>query len=239
MDILYIAGGQDGHTERMLMYSLRSVAKHGKGAGRIFVSSPEPFSFQGVEYITTPRRYKEKAKDIMWAIENAMDYVGDEFLLSSVDHFYVRDVDFDRYPYYMRGQLPTEYGGENDHYLHHLVDTRRFLEECGLGTIDFSSHCNTHFDKGLFLKYQNAIRKSYDCTPYGIEASAFMGNIIDKERGVEPVYRDDIKIACANTYDNVKERIGKAECFSILSVVMTEAVGGYLEMLFPEKCKYE
>lgn len=239
MDILYIAGGQEEQTERMLRYSLRSIAKYGKNVGRVIVSCPKPFSFEGVEYVITPRKYKEKAKDIMWAIENAMDQMGDEFLYSSVDHFYVKDTDFERYPYYSRGQLPSEYGREEDHYLHHLVDTRLFLKECGLGTIDFSSHCNTHFDKNLFRKYENAIHKAYDCTPYGIEASAFMGNVIDHENGVVATPREDIKIACANTYDNVKERIGDAECFSVLSIVMDEAVGGYLDMLFPDKCKYE
>lgn len=238
MDILYIAGGKERETEQMLRFSLRSIAKYGRNVGKVFVCSPEPFDLN-VEPIIVPRRYKEKAKDIMWAIENCMDYVGDEFLYSSVDHFYVRETDFENYPYYYRGELPTEYGAESDHYLHHLVDTRNFLKECGLGTIDFSSHCNTHFNKCVFRKYQNAIRKAYDCTPYGIEASAFMVNAIDKEVGVKPTFREDIKIACANTYDNVSEKIEGAECFSILSMTMQEAVGGYLEMLFPDKCVYE
>lgn len=238
MDILYIAGGKEEETEQMLRYSLRSIAKYGKNIGKVVVCAPKPLDFN-VEQVIVPRRYKEKAKDIMWAIENSIDSLGDEFLYSSVDHFYIKETDFDHYPYYYRGELPTEYGNEKDHYIHHLVDTRHFLEECGLGTIDFSGHCNTHFDKNIFRKYQNAIHKAYDYTPYGIEASAFMINAIDKEKGVEKVYREDIKIACANTYDNIIEKIGKSECFSILFMTMKESVGEWLEIQFPDKCNYE
>jgi len=243
MDILYVFGGTDLLGERMLRLSLRSIARHGKGIGRVFVSAPERprWLSESVVFVDTPRRYPTKAKDILWAIEHTIETsdIDTEFLLSSDDHFYLRDVDFDNYPYYLRGELPEEYGNPEDHYFHHLVDTRKFLLECGLGTKDFSGHVNTHFNKDIFRKYIGAVHRSYECTPYGIEPTCLMVNAIDRERGVQATPRKDIKIACANTYDNVRERIGDNECVSILSVTMDEAVGGYLENLFNEKCHYE
>ena len=243
MDILYIAGGNDPMCERMLRYSLRSIDMFGKNVGKVYVSAEERPSFLSDEafFIPTPRRYPRKAKDIMAAIEFSIysSSIDDDFLYSSDDHFYIRPVDFDDYPFYMRGELPTECKDSDDHYLQHLVDTRRFLHECGLGVTDFSGHVNTHFNRDVFRKYIGAVHKSYDETPYGIEPTCFMVNAIDKERGVHGVMREDIKIACANTYDNIREIIKDAECFSVLSMTMNEAVGSFLQMTYPNKSRYE
>lgn len=243
MDILYIAGGKDSECQEMLRYSLRGIDKFGHGISRVFISAQEKPEWLNEEaiFIPTPRYYASKAKDIMAAIEHCIreSDIDTEFLYSSDDHFYVKDVDFNHYPYYFRGELPAECKNPDDHYLQHLVDTRSFLSQCNFGTIDYSGHVNTHFNSDIFQKYITAVHKSYDITPYGIEPTCFMLNAMEAERKIDRVFREDIKIACANTYDSITSKIGDNECFSILSMTMKEAVGEYIRMLFDRKSVFE
>ena len=79
---------------------------------------------------------------ILHTIDNTN--IGDDFLVSMDDHFYIREVDFNNYPIYAKivggdTQLavnkrpPTKYG-------RFILKTKEFLQNLGLPTYYFTLH---------------------------------------------------------------------------------------------------
>ena len=139
MDILYITKqGRSQCNDMELKWSLRSIEKYGHGIDRIFVVGwcPDWLSDEVVKipYETNvdtsdPTNMRLKALDIakkvLYVIDNTD--IGDDFLVSMDDHFYVRGVDFNEYPIYAKKgngiYLPE--GSRGGAYVEFLCNCRR------------------------------------------------------------------------------------------------------------------
>ena len=164
MDILYIIGnGCSKCNDLELRCSLRSIAEYGKNISRVFVAGycPEWLSDDVVKVPfeqpwpklkdgeaeaqdNLTRKHANMLATILYVVDNTD--IGDEFLVSSDDHMYVRSVNFDKYPFYCKrfgtiNLLP--YDG-NTEYRKFLAKTRERLESEGMTAYYFCLHRNMH-----------------------------------------------------------------------------------------------
>ena len=170
MDILYFNGHDCSKCDNFeLRCSLRSIAKYGKNVDRVFVVGycPEWLSdevikipYKNDSYKTCHEKHLNILKACLYAVENSD--IGDEFLVSSDDHFYVNDVDFNNYPYYVKdvyknGELPRTFKGSE--YRKCMVSTYMYLNSKGLSTKYFALHRNMHCSRQLIKECESYINE--------------------------------------------------------------------------------
>ncbi len=241
MDILYTLGDGSDWNNNEIKYSLRSLEKFGTGVGRIFIAGPELPEFinpKAVTWIYATDPYGKKHKNILHKIEKAIyqSEIGDHFLLSSDDHFFIRETDFENYPYYKKGNLPSRTTeGKDNEYWKSLVATRQILERFALPVFSSNPHCNTHYDRQAYIENQLMMNEGFRV---GAEVNCLMGNIL-AERGEQFIDYRDIKISHIESREDILRQLGQSHCFSISDSALEEGMKEYLEELYPHKSRYE
>ena len=247
MDILYILGTGSKHDNIELRMSLRSICKYGRNVGRVIVAG-DPVDWLSDEVVTVriPVKYKRKHHEMMNRVQFCVEHgiVDGEFLVSSDDHFYVKDTDFDHYPYYIKSLelLKTATKGER-HYGYHLslVQTRELLEKHHLPVYNFEQHCNTHLHAQIVRDFKGLIDETYQIERGSPPTTIVMNAWCSTPKGPAELYkRKDVKIVAANTISDIRAQIGDRECFSISdSLFATSAIIDFFKEEFPDKCRYE
>ena len=247
MDILYVIGRGSRWDNNELRYSLRSIERFGKNIGNVYVVGycPGFIDKSFVTWIPCTDAYSDKHKNILRCIERAVAQsdISDDFLLSSDDHFYIKDTDFDKYPYFRKGALPDHIEPNDTCVSYHtsLVSTYKVLKAAGLTTHKFCWHGNTHFNKTLFNDPQfAAIRDlSYSMTG-GCEPTCLMLNFALAKRPFEFVQRHDRKFGDGTDAIEFANGIADGrECFSCSPGVMQSYVAQWLQKNFPKKSHFE
>ncbi len=243
MDILYVVGTGSHWENNELRYSLRSIAKNARNVGRVFIVGHKPdFVSDIVTHIPYEDTKNRKHKNIMLKVAYAAEHsdIAPHFLISSDDHFYVREVDFDNYPVYYQDKViaphPTAEQLKNNYYKS-LVQTRELLTKWGLPHFQTNPHCNTHFDTELYRRFYPLFTEAVNLE-YGGEVNCIMGNLL-AEQGIQPKQFIDKKISEFDTIADLEQQIGQTECFSIGDNAIKCGVDAYLQQLFPYKCIYE
>ena len=136
MDIVYVIGTESKHGNLELRMSLRSIAMYGMNKGKVIVvGAPPKWLSDEVIKVNVEDKYVYKHSNILMCIEKVVDLglVDGDFLYSSDDHFYCREVDFDNYPYYIKGPLRKRVDELDPFYNYHksLCDTRMLCEKHG------------------------------------------------------------------------------------------------------------
>ena len=248
MDILYIVGKDSQVYDFELRCSLRSIYRHGRNVGRVYVvgNCPEWLSDKVVKLpvedinedtIGPVKKAQNIASKLLYAIDNSD--IGEEFLVSMDDHFYTSQTDFDEYPFYIKkahslnGILPSNRSTE---YSSFLADCKENLEKLGLPTFYFTLHRNMRMIKSSVIDCRATIEDFIrNDTPF--EVFALIGNYQFKEGLCSPVIVEDNRInngeswwRTSPSYDNV---------FS--TGPFTEMSGLYqlLRGLYPNKSVYE
>lgn len=247
MDILYILGTGSRHDNIEVRMSLRSIAKYGRNVGRVIVAGDPPeWMSDEVVKVPIPVKYSRKHHEMMHRIQYCVmnNIVDGEFLVSSDDHFYVKETDFDNYPYYYKSLAlrNTAIQGERCYGYHmSLKQTRELLERHHLPIVNYEQHCNTHIHARIFKEYQDILNESY-ALERGSPPTTLAMNIwrTTDYAPKEIVKRADIKIKAANSAQNIMAMIGQNECFSIGdSIFATPAIMEFFLSQYPEKSKYE
>ncbi len=247
MDILYVIGCGSNWDNNELRYSLRSIERFGRNVGRVFIAGycPDFIDQSVVTWIPCPDEYDFKHKNILRCIEKAVaeSDIADDFLYSSDDHFYIAETDFDQYPIFRKGALPSKRKPEDGEFDYNtsLVATHKLLTAAGLTTHNFSWHGNTHFNKTLFNEPQFAAMRelSYGLTG-GVEPTCLMLNYMLAKRPFEWVQRHDRKYGDETTREEFFNGLDEnRECFSCSPNVMRTYLATYLAEQFPNKSKYE
>lgn len=240
MDILYVVGIGSKWQNNELRYSLRSIDRFGRNVGRVYIATEHLPAFVNPEKVVHyPIRDLGKIKhlNIMDKIEGVMQHtdIGDDFLLSSDDHFYIRETDFDNYPLYYKGEI--EERDENAEYWLSMRDTKHLLQQYGLTTYSTNPHCNTHFNRPMFMEH-SALMKEGKQLRYGAEVNCLMGNLMIAA-GVEPVCYNDIKINSFKNREDLLRQLGDTHCFSIYDSALNCGIKEYLREMFPNKSRWE
>ena len=247
MDILYVVGrGFSQWNDNELRYSLRSIAKNGKNIGRVFIAGycPPFVNRNAVTYLKVKDETNIKHHNILHCIDEVVKHtdIGEEFLYSSDDHFYIRETDFNEYPFFRKGILP-DVVEENDGaktYHQSLVDTRKLLTWCGLPFNNYAWHGNTHFRRSLWEseRFQFLIEAS-KMFEQGVEPTCLMLNYWQSVIGFEETWRADCKFHHDLTDATFEEETKDRECISASNAIRGRWLESYLTKTFPKKCKYE
>lgn len=207
MDILYIVkGGAVGGTDVELRCSLRSIAKHGRGIDRVFVVGGCPawlsdavtcIPYQQSDVVDFAAKGRNIARTALYAVEHSD--IGEDFLVSMDDHFYLRDVDFNNYPYYCRtgagyenGELPRD-AERASIYRRYLAESRAFLEARGLPTLCMALHRNMHCSR----RWIDGAREMVDDVIEGrgvCEIWVLLNNWAIANEGIVPTMAVDCKV---------------------------------------------
>ena len=246
MNILYVVGSGSNWFDNELKYSLRSIEKNGINVDNVFIVGEKPrfINEDKVKHIYCFDKFGfgQKHNNIHYKVEYAMNtgMLGDHFLISSDDHFYIKPTDFDAYPVYFRNkEIPTKTpeGVKPSIYWYSLFETRKFLLKKGLPIYQTNPHANTHIDVNLWRDNTKLFNEAMKI-PYGGEINCIMGNLMIAN-GVEPQRITDCKVFKYKTEEQLKEKIADNHVFSIDDGAIECGIGRYLGNLFPDKCSYE
>lgn len=245
MDVVYIVGNGSKWNNNELRYSLRSIEKHGKNIGRVFLVGDDPkFLSDEVTYLYCYDKYGPcfAHKNIEYKIQYAIStgQLPEHFLIASDDQFYIQDVDLDNYPvYYKNREIPYEVpeGHKPGSYWYSLLETRKLLLRRGLPIYQTNPHMYKHFDVQLYKDNIQLFNEAYRL-PHGGEVSLLMGNLMIAN-GVEPQRINDCKVFQYNTQEELDRKLNDRHVFSISDSAIPCGIGKYLAALFPDKSRYE
>lgn len=251
MDILYVyREGASTCNGCELKYSLRSIEQYGKNVGRVFVVGycPEWLSSEVIKIpcedywqednISQIKKNQNIARKILYTIEHSD--IGEEFLVSMDDHFYVRKVDFDNYPYYIStnvcgGNLP-KYKISKNQYQQFLCDCRKYLENKGLPTLYFTLHRNMHISRKAVEECKDIIQ---DClnSSQPMELMVTLNNYRYSKGEIIPTPTKDVKIYNGGNWWQTSPN--ETEVFSTGDFKEDSGLHILLKGMFNKKSKYE
>lgn len=254
MDILYIIGkGCSQCDDQELRYSLRSIDKFGKGVGRVFVAGhcPEWLSSNVVKVpFLQPYSNLQDIEDFMdrlackhiniietvlYAVDNTD--INDEFLVSMDDHFYVRNVDFDNYPFYLKGkenrELPKSSSSE---YGKFMVKTREFLESKGLSIYYLVPHRNMHCSRKIINECRETLEEIIQ-NKIPVECLCYLLNYWHTKYNIPLTPTSDVKVKSG--HDWVRTNSMFTEVFSTGDFKRMSHLNYLVSTLYKEKSKYE
>ena len=249
MDILYIIGERCSKCDYFeLKCSLRSIEKYGKNVGRVFVAGycPDFLSDEVVKVPVVDQPYEhpetqiEKHINILYTILYVVDNtdISNDFLVSMDDHFYIKETDFDNYPFYCKihgekNKLPLS--GKTE-YKQFLAQTRQFLHDNNLTTYYLTLHRNMHCNKTIIAECRSILNQVIN-NKIACEPMAFILNYWNTNHEIEITPVEDVKLNGGSQWWKADPR--NTEVFS--TVDFEPGIGLYtlIEGLYPNKSKYE
>ena len=249
MDILYLLGegcSRCGNNE--LRYSLRSIEKFGKNVGNIYVAGYCPkWLSKKVHKVPVKQIYEKPANiiekhnnmlaTILYVVDNTD--IGDEFLVSMDDHFYIREVDFDNYPIYAKivaGDDNLKSRTPPNRYGKFIESTKMFLESLGLPIKFFTLHRNMHLSRKAISECRDILDKIIK-EKISCEHMAFIINFMYKKTPFKYIPIKDIKLKDVDQWWKVDPK--NTEVFSTRDFEPDSCLDILISNLFPNKSKYE
>jgi hypothetical protein len=229
IDIVIPIGNRSYKNYTELRFCLRSIAKHLKGYGNVFIIGTCPDWIQNITHIPAeddPRnRFRDRniVNKITAACKDGR--VSQDFIMVHDDHFLLEDIEAKHFPYVHHGPVNIV-GGQ---YGYTKQNTIGVLGEVN----DHDSHCPILFNKKKFLnsvptvdwsKWYGYLVKTLYCVMNGIEAE----------------YYPDLKIRWAETVEEIRDAIAGRKWFSIGDRCWGNGqMKDVLDELYPSKSKWE
>lgn len=252
MDILYVngLGAYSVNDNIELRYSLRSIEKFGKNIGRVYVVGYCP-EWLSDEVIKIPRdgqmfddirdewhKAANIGDNIYYAIDNSD--IGDEFLVSMNDHFYIAEVDFDNYPYYAKlindsEEIP-EYDKKTEKYLRFMGKVKDFLGEQGLSQINFTLHKNMHLSRENLAAVKGLFDQSIS-QERGAEIFALANNWKFKQEPFNFTAIEDAYVRRNAEMWKVDPEL--TDCFGLNETFFFTKLQERMAEMYPDRSKYE
>lgn len=244
-DILLPLGTGSRQQDFELRYCLRSIEKHLKGVGNIFLVGEKPEWVQNVFHIPAkdnPNNWN-RARNIYDKIMAGVNYfdktwienygfngtkLSDNFLFMNDDHYLLTDYEADEFPYYHRGTIRgIDYGNNRPQTMQMDNTERLFLQSIN----DFDIHCPIIYNKEKFKK---SFPEKWPEHGYGIKSMYCAVNEIEGEE------IEDLKFKEPLMKESIYQALEDRSWFSIgdrclKSGAMKEVLGE----LYPNKSKYE
>ncbi|MGN6436860.1 MAG: hypothetical protein ACTHMM_10020 [Agriterribacter sp.] len=230
VSVVYILGPGSGWNNNEIRYSLRSVEKHLKGYGEVFIVGIKPDWMQNVIHIAVNdqegTQYKESNihRKIIAACNSVL--VSDDFVLINDDHFFLQDMDADSMPYYYDGLITSRLKRDKNSYHISLVNTLTALRREKHDSKYFDIHCPILVNKAMYLhanqKYNWGIKRGY-CIK-----SLYLNTI-----GEKGIPAKDFKVRSMQEIDLSRPY------FSISDQALSPALERFMEELYPSPSKYE
>ena len=236
-DIVYLyADGCSTWRGRELGFSLRSLIKHGKNFGKVFIVGDKPnYLNENIIHISKEddkshckeRRLYEK---ILTACRTGE--ISDPFIFFNDDYFLVKDIDMASLPYYYFNtlELKASLRPKKDIYFKALKNTYEILKSKGLSTIHFDIHYPMYYHKEFFEKAMLA----YD---WKIRGGYVVKSLYANTMKIIGTPKKDRKIFHSHNKREIMEAITGTDLFSTENI--TRTMSEVLQKLYPEKSIYE
>ena len=259
IDILIPLGTGSRHDNFELRMCLRSIEKHLKGVGNIFLVGEKPEWVKNVIHI--PARdnpnnwnrarniYDKIMAGISYIDDLKVDYVNsrkhemqvsciclsDNFLFMNDDHYLLTDYESAEFPYYHRNEfnLPELHNGGNMPQYKQTLNTIEFGFDDGY---DFDVHCPILFNKKIFKDLFSRLPERWPV--HGILIKSYYANhCLDTTKWIPC---EDLKFKEPLMKESIYMALEGRSWFSIgdrclKSGAMKEVLGE----LYPNKSKYE
>lgn len=224
--IVYVLGKGSKWKNWEIRLSLRSIQKHLKNYGQVFVVGEDP-GLKNVIHIPAKDPHPIPDSNIMHKLTIACKTpeISDTFLFANDDHYLLSDFEADKFPYFYSGTL-EEYIKKRgrDGYSNRVNNTLQSLTERNLPTKFFDIHTPILYKKDLFLKHvteQYDLKKRDGMVLKSLYANAIQAQGVETQDGkLDKLPLRDMKIV--STMPKVKYSIQR-----------------YLFEQFPEPSKWE
>ena len=241
-DVLYILGdGAADIDDRPLRWSLRSLAKHARGLGRVIVAGyPPKWLSKEVVVLSIPDEpgCGKQTNIALCAIKAARAAkIEGLYLYSSDDHYLLQDADLRAWPRYFTGDIRNERDGE---YGRSLEETRRFLESQGLPSGRRACvHMNTWMDARDLDEAERLVREGARHSRLGIEPACVFNALYEVRGGAGHVlYMHDRKAARARSCETKVKR-GRPAFSTTPEAERDPVVVAWMEAHYPAPSRWE
>lgn len=235
-DVVYLLGKRSAWDDNELRYSLRSVERHLKNIGTVYIIGGDPSFLNPETFIHIPYAdiHKNKARNIKDKIYSIcqLDAVSDNFMLFNDDYFLNQDIDATNYPYYHKCKLQETMLIQRNEYSRHVSPTFDILRSQGFRTWNYDVHKPIIYNKRLFMETMD----KYDWErEYGFIIRSLYCNTLK----VDGAYKKDGKAGWAMPVERWVRFTEEIDCFSIDDCSVNEHFKTFIDKLFPTKSRFE
>lgn len=228
MDIVYVLGRGSQWNNEEIRYSLRSICKFTKH-DNVYVIGEKPYFAKDIIHIPV-NDFNKKEYSIYNKIRIACNIpeLSEEFLFMNDDHFFVKEVDIDNYPFYHQDDLTVEIQKRlRSPYRTEIERTYAYLKDKVKSPKYYDIHTPIRYNKNDFLEIMIQ-------TPIH-EQEMIIKSLYANMKGVKGTFRKDIKLLAVDF-----SRVRGVDCFSVGDRCNYRALKRYLDGLYGDQpCKYE
>lgn len=228
ISVIYPLGKGSRHQNIEIRYSLRSVQKHLKGLGSIWIVGEKPDFLKDVNHIPLKDTQPISDSNIFLKIKAACEHpeISDTFLFFNDDHYLLQDFEADKFPYYYCSTI-SEYLKRRsvDSYAKRVRNTQKSLKERNLPDKHFDIHYPILYNKKAFLEHVVPYFDLKDKTGFVIKS----------------MYANALKIEGEETRDYKLQSPPPEKKCKVFSTYpkISGAIYRFLEYKFPNKSIYE
>jgi hypothetical protein len=244
IDVVYVLGKGSRWNNNEIRFSLRSIEKHLKNYGKVWVVGECPKFLKDVIHVPFPDCQKAKENNIYIKIAAACkEQVSDEFLLFNDDHFLNSDFDTESFPFFYQEKVSDVMNARTifDNYYRALYNTHLALSKKEAQEYYYDVHTPIRIHKRYFLAampfyFEDNFIDS-DIDKYGYVVKSLYANSIMDEPGTP--YKD-VKITQAKNKEEIEEQIKNSLIFSTgESHFVKHHLRTIMPSLYPDKSKWE
>lgn len=240
IDIFYPLGGGSFWNNNELRYSLRSVEKHLKNYGNVYIIGRKPDWIQNVIHIphedATPFKEKNIFVKILMACEMFTE-MSERFLFMNDDHFLLENSNAELFPYYYKCPLETTLQRVTAGKYHRaLLATYNELVFNDKPTLNFDGHIPIIYEKSRVRE----LRTMYPWDRY--DTGFVMKSLYANTFNCEPVPEYDCKLNTEMLPYQILDYIAGKKCFSIGNPILLPTPDNFevaIKQLYPNPSRYE
>lgn len=226
------------HGEPELRYALRSIVKHLKGYGEIYIIGDLPTWVRNVRHIPTPDIDRQFDRD-MWKERNIYEkvrrasyykFVTDDFYFTNDDHFLLQDFNASTFPLHWASDIEDDMK-RKDLYVNTINNTYELIQAGEAPFQNYDTHCPIVYNKRLFRNLEDLdwSKKWGYCIK-----TAYCG-----ANGLRGEFYPDLKIRGQHSAESIRRAIAGRQYFSTDNNAWGQSLRQVLEELYPEPSKYE
>ncbi len=239
IDIVYVLGVRSKFDNNEIRYSLRSIEKHLKSFGNVYIIGQLPDFLKDVRHIFLDDDHWCKETNIYNKVLRACqeNSISDQFLFFNDDHFLNRDYTASEFPFYYRGDIGTlvkklEIKRPNNKYSRCCKRTWRVLRALNLPTKMFDVHTPIIYDKKKFIE----VMTKYD---WGYKLGFIAKSLYANSLSIEGVKEYDCKINAQLPIDEMKRYVERRGVWSIGDNALGQSLDMLLKELYPNPSRWE
>jgi hypothetical protein len=245
IDVVIPLGKGSTWQNNELRYCLRSIEKHLKGYGRIyivgdlpaFLTHHSPLTTHDIIHLSIPDESPHNpAKNIYNKLMAACydQQLSMEFIYFNDDYILTQDIDAATLPHYHKEHDLKESAGriqQGNTFRQALENTAKALEAKSFAVKNFDVHIPMRMNKENFLKLQQ-----YDWrVPYGYTAKSLYAN----SNGIEGEFMCDCKISQGLSTEEINSRVSDRFVFSYGDAGLFGDMKQWLKDHFPQPSTFE